>query len=262
MKVAPAAKGLTNWSCFLYAICIKKTSYQHPNIATCSLTLSIHFYFSVRFLQLHPSKCAECTPIIINWTELLGLNVSSVMVLLLICFVLFWNILLSFITACTMFLQVRLCDPKWVPLEFVLSRSTILSTKTYNFQNISVFCLLHVSKRVADSVLTKISLSKIFPKQCFHLKGFTKIVSLLLASLSINCLTLPMLRLLLSKAQGCKHFWKPSKPCHVGIYGIALAEYSQRSTQLPVISQVFCIIFVLVKLATSSIWVKNHPGVC
>ena len=30
-------------------------------------------------------------------------------------------------------------------------------------------------------------------------------------------LTLPMLRLFSSKAQGHKDFWKPSKPCHVGI---------------------------------------------
>ena len=33
-------------------------------------------------------------------------------------------------------------------------------------------------------------------------------------------LTLPMLRLLASKAQGCKDFWKPSKPWHVGIHWI------------------------------------------
>ena len=45
--------------------------------------------------------------------------------------------------------------------------------------------------------------------------------------------TLPMLRLLLSKAQERKEFWKPSKPCHVGIHWIALAEYSQESTHLP-----------------------------
>ena len=46
-------------------------------------------------------------------------------------------------------------------------------------------------------------------------------------------LTLPMLRLLSSKEQGCKDFWKPSKPCQVGIHWIALAEYSQMSTHLP-----------------------------
>ena len=46
-------------------------------------------------------------------------------------------------------------------------------------------------------------------------------------------LTLPMLRLLLSKAQGCKDFWKSSKPCHVGIHWIAFTEYFQTSTHLP-----------------------------
>ena len=46
-------------------------------------------------------------------------------------------------------------------------------------------------------------------------------------------LTLLMLRLLSSKAQGCKDFWKTSKPCQVGIHWKALAEYSQMSTHLP-----------------------------
>ena len=46
-------------------------------------------------------------------------------------------------------------------------------------------------------------------------------------------LTLPMLRLLLSKAQDRKDFINLSKPCHVGIHWIALAEYSHMSTHLP-----------------------------
>ena len=45
--------------------------------------------------------------------------------------------------------------------------------------------------------------------------------------------TLPILRLLSSKVQGRKDFWKPSKPCHVGIHWKALAECSQMSTHLP-----------------------------
>ena len=45
-------------------------------------------------------------------------------------------------------------------------------------------------------------------------------------------LALPMLRLLSSNAQGCKYFWKPSKPCHVGVHWIALTEYSQMSTYM------------------------------
>ena len=50
----------------------------------------------------------------------------------------------------------------------------------------------------------------------------------------LNGLTLPMLRLLLSKAQECKDFWKSSKLSHVGIHWIALAEYSQMSTRVSV----------------------------
>ena len=38
-------------------------------------------------------------------------------------------------------------------------------------------------------------------------------------------LTLPMLRLLSSEAQGRKDFLRPSKPIHVGIHWIALTEY-------------------------------------
>ena len=46
-------------------------------------------------------------------------------------------------------------------------------------------------------------------------------------------LTLLMLRLLLSKAHECKDFWKPSKPCYVGIHWKALVEYSQMSAHVP-----------------------------
>ena len=45
-------------------------------------------------------------------------------------------------------------------------------------------------------------------------------------------ITLLMLRLLSSKAPGHKDFWKPSKPCHVGIHWIAQARYCQISTHL------------------------------
>ena len=70
------------------------------------------------------------------------------------------------------------------------------------------------------------------------------------------------MRQLLAKAQGHKDFVeKTSKPCHVGIHRIALAEYSQMSTCVPGVQsyfKVFCIIlfFVLAKLATSSIRVN------
>ena len=48
----------------------------------------------------------------------------------------------------------------------------------------------------------------------------------------LSGLTLPMLKLLSSKAKRRKAFWKPSKPCHVGIRWIALAEYYQMSTDV------------------------------
>ena len=68
-------------------------------------------------------------------------------------------------------------------------------------------------------------------------------------------LTLPMLRLLSSKEQGCKDFWKLSKPCHVVIHYIALTEYSQMSTHMPGFRSfvIFLRHFELAKLATSSI---------
>ena len=64
----------------------------------------------------------------------------------------------------------------------------------------------------------------------------------------VELLSLPMLRLLLSKAQGRKDFLKPLKPCHVGIHWKALAEKFQMSTHLQgfqLTLQVFCIILYL-----------------
>ena len=61
--------------------------------------------------------------------------------------------------------------------------------------------------------------------------------------------------------QGRKDFWKPFKPCHVGIHWIALAEYSQMSTHLPGFQLFFVFFvhgFVLAKLATIDIRVKYH----
>ena len=46
-------------------------------------------------------------------------------------------------------------------------------------------------------------------------------------------LTLSMLRLPSSKAQGCRLFYKLSKPCHVGIHWIALTECFPISTHVP-----------------------------
>ena len=75
----------------------------------------------------------------------------------------------------------------------------------------------------------------------------------------MTSLTLPML--VSSKEQECKDFRKPSKPGHVGIHLIALAEYSPMSTNMPRFKsffQVFLYHFVLAKLATSSIRVKGN----
>ena len=88
------------------------------------------------------------------------------------------------------------------------------------------------------------------------------------ALIHLGVLTLPMLRLLLSKAHRCnfnKDFWKPSKPCHVGIYWKALTEYCQMSTHLPGFQSCFVSVFflgfshhfVLPKLATCSIRVNT-----
>ena len=46
-------------------------------------------------------------------------------------------------------------------------------------------------------------------------------------------LTLSMLRLLSSKAQERRQFFKPLKPCHVGIHWKALAESFLMSTNFP-----------------------------
>ena len=74
----------------------------------------------------------------------------------------------------------------------------------------------------------------------------------------INTLTLPMLRLLSSKAQRRKYFWKPSEPCLVGTHWNALAECSHMSTHLPGFQSFsgFSHHFVLSKFAASSIQVK------
>ena len=75
-----------------------------------------------------------------------------------------------------------------------------------------------------------------------------------LTSFWLYPLTLPMLRLLSSKAQWRNDFWKPSKPCHVGIRWDALAEYFQMSTHMLGFQfSGFLHHFVLAKLATTSI---------
>ena len=73
--------------------------------------------------------------------------------------------------------------------------------------------------------------------------------------------TLPMLRLLSSKPEERKDFWKPSKPsCHVVIHWIALAECSQMSTHLQGCQSflVFLHHFVLAELVAISMRVKAY----
>ena len=96
-------------------------------------------------------------------------------------------------------------------------------------------------------------------------KGMRCDVTLALSQLSLalgefssvrwtSTLTLPMPRPLSSKAQGCKDVRKPSKPCHIGIHWIDLAEYSQMSTHLPGFQSFFKLFasFSIGKLSTTS----------
>ena len=81
-----------------------------------------------------------------------------------------------------------------------------------------------------------------------------------LVSVDHNCssmLTLPIPRILSSKAQKLKDFLNLSKPCHVGIHWKALAEYSQMSTMCQGFSSFsgFFNHFVLAKLST-----QQHEG--
>ena len=67
------------------------------------------------------------------------------------------------------------------------------------------------------------STGKLFLKRILNLKFFSFPIRI----------TLLMLRLLSSKAQGRKYFRKPLETCHVGIYWKALGEYFHMSTHLP-----------------------------
>ena len=73
-------------------------------------------------------------------------------------------------------------------------------------------------------------------------------------------LTLPMLRLLSSKSQGHRDFWKPCKLCRGAIHWIALTEYFQMSTHSPGFPSFFRFLrhFIMAKLATSTIRVKHN----
>ena len=68
---------------------------------------------------------------------------------------------------------------------------------------------------------------------------------------SMNELTLPMLRLLLPKAKGCKDFWKPAKPCHIGNLSLSTLRWVPMSQGFSRFSG-FLHHSILAKLATSS----------
>ena len=99
---------------------------------------------------------------------------------------------------------------------------------------------------------------KYFPNFALAWKiSLVKISRYLLAAVSINGL---MLSSLSSKAQGRKDFWKPSKPCYVGIHWKFLTEYCQMSTNFSRFQsffRIFASFFPIGQIATSSIRVNG-----
>ena len=86
---------------------------------------------------------------------------------------------------------------------------------------------IHYLPHINPLILRKTKPSEgIVSKVLFLTRGNTPIIETMI-------LTHPMLRPLSFKAQVHKDFWKPCKPCHVGIHWIVLVEYSQMSTHLP-----------------------------
>ena len=73
-------------------------------------------------------------------------------------------------------------------------------------------------------------------------------------------LTLPMLRLLKSKAQECKDFSKPPKPCHGGIHYQAMAEYYQMSTHMIWFKSFSVVVVFFALLRTGQISHQQYKG--
>ena len=96
-----------------------------------------------------------------------------------------------------------------------------------------VFCILFLLAKLATSRIRVKILLRVCCMNLWHFWQLENSSQFMNYFYSIFLLNLQMLRLLSSKAQGCKDFWKPSKPCFVGIHWIALAEYSQMSTNMP-----------------------------
>ena len=115
----------------------------------------------------------------------------------------------------------------------------------------------------------------------FNLTGLTSSSCFIMTS--SWALTILNLRLLSSKAQGCKDFWITSQPCHVGIHKIVIGKYSQMSTHVQGFQSLFYSFFasfcidqishqqhkgwnsVMIQLLDSCQWVcfsKWHGFVC
>ena len=71
-------------------------------------------------------------------------------------------------------------------------------------------------------------------------------------------LSLLMLRLLSSKAQGRKDLWKLFKPCQIGIHWKALAEFSKMPTHVPGFQSFFSVFFA--SLFIGQISHQKHKG--
>ena len=71
-----------------------------------------------------------------------------------------------------------------------------------------------------------------------------------------NGLTLPMHRLI-PKQKDAKIFLKSSKPCHVGIHWIALAEYSQMGNHMPGLQSFFSL---FASFCNGQISQQSHKG--
>ena len=132
-----------------------------------------------------------------------------------------------------------------VTKTYLLTKGRLYQKSLCSTTQLTLACTLFGPRSCLWPLTTFCSLSHVRTKLYFLYEGLhwwgLKLIrvypyTLFLAMFHLWCtypLTLPMLRLLSSKEQRCKYFWKPSKPCHVGIHWIELAEYSQMSTHLP-----------------------------
>ena len=110
-------------------------------------------------------------------------------------------------------------------LQFVwFSGQKLWNFETPNYYSMDYLIIAHIKL---------IFMHEPFYNIAFGIRPVTNIGNENQTAASHNSLTLPMLRLLSSKGQGGKDFWKTLKPCHVVIHCIALAEYSQMSTHMP-----------------------------